>query len=36
MMRIFQPGWPLLIPATAATFAGAGFLVIQRIVDIEV
>jgi len=36
VMRIFQPGWPLIIPATAATFAIVGFMVIQRIVDIEV
>ena len=36
MGRIFQPGWPLLIPATAAFFAATGFFVIQRIADIEV
>lgn len=36
MMAIFRPGWPLIIPATAATFAALGFFVIQRIVDIEV
>lgn len=36
MGRIFQPGWPLLIPGTAALFAATGFFVIQRIADIEV
>jgi tight adherence protein B len=36
MMKLFQPGMMLAIPITAVVFNLAGFLVIQKIVDIKV
>jgi hypothetical protein len=35
-MRLFQPGWIRLLPAAAVAMQIVGFLVIRRIVDIEV
>jgi len=36
MLRLFQPGWTLCIPIGAVISSVAGFLVIQRIVDIKI
>lgn len=36
MMRLFKPGWTLAIPITALIMMVCGFLVISKIVDIEV
>jgi tight adherence protein B len=36
MLRLFQPGWIRLLPAAAVVMQIVGFLVIRRIVDIEV
>lgn len=36
MLRLFRPGWTLAIPVTAVVMMLIGFLVIRKIVDIEV
>jgi len=36
MSRLFEPGWVRLLPVTAVIMMIAGFLVIRRILDIEV
>lgn len=36
MSRLFEPGWVLLLPVAAVIMQVVGFLVIRRIVDIEV
>lgn len=36
MSRLFEPGWVRLLPITAVVMMVAGFLVIRRILDIEV
>lgn len=36
MRRLFEPGWIRMLPAAALVMQMAGFLVIRRIVDIEV
>jgi len=36
MSRLFQPGWVRLLPIAAVIMQMAGFLVIRRIMDIEV
>lgn len=36
MGRLFEPGWIRVLPAAAFALQGLGFLVIRRIVDIEV
>jgi tight adherence protein B len=36
MLRLFQPGWTLCIPIGAIVSSVAGFIIIQRIVDIKI
>jgi tight adherence protein B len=36
MLRLFEPGWTLCIPIGAVVTSVAGFIIIQRIVDIKV
>ena len=36
MMQLFEPGWIRMVPVVALTMEGIGFLIIQKIVDIEV
>ena len=36
MMPMFQPGWPLLIPAVAIVFVIVGNLVMRRIARLDV
>jgi tight adherence protein B len=36
MMRLFEPGWTLMIPIAAVTGIIVGFLIIRKIVDIKI